>query len=222
MNEKELAIKARKVINRMATSELGPYIDKSLTPPIPFRGKGKIKLIILGQDPTVHDPANRKEIKVILLLNQQGSLRNYIEKICKGLDINLDKNIYATNLLKNFFTIPPDKKREEDPQFLQKAAEYWILLLKEEIKEFENIPVLTLGEPILNCLTKTSKQVLIRYSWGYEGPAQYGKEFGYMTPSENVLSRIIFPFPHIPGLQHLIYQKQMDGYLSFMKKYIHL
>ncbi len=134
--------------------------------------------------------------------------------------INRDKNIYATNLLKNFFTIPPDKWNKEDPQFSKKAAEYWIPLLKEEIEEFKNIPVLTLGEPVLNCLTKTQDEILIRYSWGFEGPAQYGQKFGYIKPLENVLARVIFPFPHLPGLRHPIYQKQMDGYLKFMKEYI--
>ena len=220
MNARKLATKAREVISRMAKSDLGPYIDESLTPPTHFRGKGEIKLIILGQDPTVHDSDKRKNIKVTLLLNQPGSLRRYIEEICKGLDINLGKNIYATNLLKNFFTIPPDIKRKEDPQFLQKAAEYWITLLKEEIEEFKNIPVLTLGEPVLNCLTKTHDEVLIRYSWGFEEPGQYGEKRGYINPPENVLNRIIFPFPHLPGLKHKIYKQQMDGYLKFIKKYI--
>ena len=39
---------------------------------------------------------------------------------------------------------------------------------------------------------------------------------------KNVLSRIIFPFPHLPGLSHDIYQEQMAGYLAFMKKFINL
>jgi len=52
------------------------------------------------------------------------------------------------------------------------AADYWILLIKEEIEEFEYVPVLTLGEPVLNCLIKRPDWVLIRYSWGYEGPAK--------------------------------------------------
>ena len=51
--------------------------DTSLTPPDPFRGRGKIKLIILGQDPTVQDPEYKKKIKVTLLLNQPGGLWRY-------------------------------------------------------------------------------------------------------------------------------------------------
>jgi len=139
LNNNELSIKVRKVIDRLTSSEIGSYVDRSLTPPEPFRGRGKIKLIVLGQDPTVQKPEHRKQIEVTLLLNQQGRLKTYLEDICKGLGIDLDENIYATNLLKNFFTIPPDKRRKEDPQFIQKAADHWIPLLKEEIEKFENV-----------------------------------------------------------------------------------
>ena len=220
MNNDELLIESKKVIVKLADSEIGSYIDTSLNPPDPFRGKGKIKLIVLGQDPTVQDPEHRKKIKVALLLNQKGSLKDYLIKICEGLDIDLKKNIYATNLLKNFFTIPPDKLRKENPRFFRKAASYWIPLLKEEIKEFEDVSILPLGEPVLNSLIKSSDRGLIRYYWGYEGPGEYGPNFSYIKSEENILSRDIFPFPHIPGLSHDIYRQQMDRYLSFMKKSI--
>lgn len=220
MNPIELATEARKVIDRLRRSEIKDYVDATLTPPEPFRGSGNIRLIILGQDPTVQDPEYKKKVKVVLLLNQPGRLRTYLGKVCKGLDIDLDENIYATNLLKNFFTRPPDRINKEDPQFYQKAADYWIPLLREEIEEFKDVPVLTLGQPVLNCLTKGPDQVLIRYSWGYEGPGQYGRNFGYIKPSENVVGRVVFPFPHLPGLSHRIYGGQrMDGYLAFMKKH---
>jgi hypothetical protein len=127
------------------------------------------------------------------------------------------ENIYATNLLKNFYAVPPDKMRKEDPQFLRKAADYWIPLLKDEIEEFETVPVLPLGQPVLNCLTKSPDEVLIRYSWGYEGPAQYGKKFACIKPAENLLSRIIFPFPHLPGMRNPLYRQQMDDYLAFIR-----
>jgi len=220
MNNNELLIEVRKVINKLASSEISSYIDTSLTPPDPFQGRGEIKLIVLGQDPTVHNPQHRKNLKVTLLLNQPGRLRTYIEDICKGLDLGLDENIYATNLLKNFFTVPPDTRSKKNPQFFRKAADYWIPLLREEIKEFENVPILPLGEPVLNCLTKSEQRILIRNFWGYEGPAQYGKNFAYMKPTENILSRVVFPFTHLPGRSHKIYQQQFDSYLEFMKKHI--
>ncbi len=210
----------RKVIKKLKSSDIRSYIDTSLPLPNPFRGSGKIKLIILGQDPTVQNPEYRKKIKVTLLLNQQGGLRKYLDKICKALGIDLDKNIYATNLLKNFFTVPPDTLRKDNPEFFGKAADHWVPLLKKEIEEFENVPILPLGEPVLNCIVKSSDWVLIRNYWGYEGPAQYGLNFNYIKPTENILSRAVFPFPHIPGLSHKFYRQQMDGYLSFMKQHI--
>jgi len=220
MNNNKLLIEVRKVIKKLASSEISSYIDTSLTPPDPFRGRGEIKLIVLGQDPTVHNPKHRKKLKVTLLLNQPGRLRTYIEDICKGLDLGLDENIYATNLLKNFFTVPPDTLRKKNPQLFCNAADYWIPLLREEIKEFENVPILPLGEPVLNCLTKSEERILIRNFWGYEGPAQYGKNFAYMKPTENILSRVVFPFPHLPGRSHKIYQQQFNNYLAFMKEHI--
>jgi hypothetical protein len=219
MNKTELSIKSMKVIGKLRRSEIGSYIDASLDPPDPFRGSGKIRLIVLGQDPTVQNPEYKKKVKVVLLLNQPGRLRTYLGKVCKGLDIDLDENIYATNLLKNFFARPPDKINKEDPQFYRKAADYWIPLLRDEIEEFEDVPVLTLGQPVLNCLMEGPEEVLIRYSWGFEGPGRYGGNFGYIKPSENVLGRVIFPFPHYPGLRKKIYgRQQMDDYLAFIKE----
>jgi hypothetical protein len=44
MNNNELMIEVRKVIDKLARSEIGSYIDMSLAPPDPFRGRGKIWL----------------------------------------------------------------------------------------------------------------------------------------------------------------------------------
>ena len=67
MNPIELATEARKVIDRLRRSEIKDYVDATLTPPEPFRGSGNIRLIILGQDPTVQDPEYKKKVKVVLL-----------------------------------------------------------------------------------------------------------------------------------------------------------
>ena len=220
MDKKQLSSEVKKVIDTLGCSEIASYIDLSLIPPDPFRGIGKIKLLVLGQDPTVHNPEQRKKLMVTLLLDQPGRLRTYIEDICKGLDLDLEENVYATNLLKNFFTVPPDSLRKTKPEFFTKATDYWILLLREELEEFKNVPILPLGEPVMNCLKKNPGCDLIRNYWGYEGPAQYGPNFSYIEPTENILSRVIFPFPHLPGMSHKIYQQQFDSYLAFMKKHM--
>ncbi|MFC2065064.1 hypothetical protein ACFLXB_08215 [Chloroflexota bacterium] len=218
MNELDLASEIEQITDNLIRSQYKPFIDGSINAPVPFRGEGEIKLIILGQDPTVQNPEYRKKIKVTLLLNQPGGLRNYLGNICNGLGINLDKNVYATNLLKNFFTKPPDQIRKEKSEFMQLVAAYWIPLLIKEISVFPNIPVLTLGEPILNCLLKTSDRVLIRNYWGYKGPALYDENFYFIPSEENVLNRSIFPFPHIHGLKKKLYMSQIGGYVKFMRK----
>jgi len=213
-----ISAQIEKIIGEIRDPEIEPRVDKHHAPPGPFRGRGKIRLVILGQDPTVKKPEDRLGVKVTLCLDQQGRLTTYVKKVCHALDLELDQNIYATNLLKNFFDVPPDTLRKANPLFFQKAASYWIPLLKEEIAEFENVPILPLGEPVLNCLTNSPGGVLIRDYWGYEAPGIYGKKFGYIKPSENILSRVLFPFPHLPGLTHPLYYGQMEGYLAFMKK----
>jgi len=42
MKYNELSIEARKVIDELASSEIGSYIDTSLPLPCPFHGRGKI------------------------------------------------------------------------------------------------------------------------------------------------------------------------------------
>lgn len=218
MNDLDLAYEIKQVTDNLIKSQYKSFIDGSINVPVPFQGEGDIKLIILGQDPTVQNPEYRKKIKVTLLLNQLGGLRTYLRNICNGLGINLEKNIYATNLLKNFFTKPPDQIRKENFEFMQLVAAYWIPLLIKEISVFPNIPVLTLGEPVLNCLLKTSDWVLIRNYWGYKGPALYDENFIFISSEENVLNRNIFPFPYIHGLKHKFYLSQIGGYLKFMRK----
>ena len=218
MNELDLASEIEQITDNLIKSQHKSFIDGSIHAPVPFQGKGDIKLIILGQDPTVQNPKYRKNIKVTLLLNQPGGLRTYLENICNGLGINLEKNVYATNLLKNFFTKPPDQIRKENFDFMHLVAAYWIPLLIKEISVFPNIPVLTLGEPVLNCLLKTPDWVLIRNYWGYKGPALYDENFNFISSEENVLNRNIFPFPHIHGLKHKFYLSQIAGYVKFMRK----
>ena len=218
MDEFDLANQIKRITQNLLGSEFRSFIDEKIKAPVPFCGNGDIKIIIVGQDPTVQDPEYRKMIKVTLLLDQSGGLRTYLGRICDGLSISLDKNVYATNLLKNFFTKPPDQIRKEYPEFLNQISSYWIPLLIQEIAEFPGIPVLTLGEPILNCLTKTPDWVLIRNYWGYIGPGKYGENFRWITAEANVLNRTILPFPHIHGIRHKFYRSQMNGYIKFLKR----
>jgi hypothetical protein len=217
MNNQELTRRIIETTKAMKSSEIRKFIDKTgLVAPIPFRGKGKIELIILGQDPTVRKMKHREEIKVTLLLDQEkGRLPNYLRGICRKLGLDLNQSVYATNILKNYFTDRPDQLEKKHPGLIKEAYSFWKSLLFEELSKYKDVPVIALGEPVLSCFMKDP--VLIRYYWGYEGPKNYGKNMKHILPEENELHRHIFPFPHIHGLGHMLYRESLDNYTKYMR-----
>lgn len=78
-------------------------IDFGLSPVKPYIGDEDIKLIIIGQDPTIRNKQQRKYIETTLNLDKNGALRNYVERICGTLGISI-RNIYATNIFKYFYS----------------------------------------------------------------------------------------------------------------------
>lgn len=181
-------------------------IDFSLNPIPPFCGKKTIKLIILGQDPTIRNIKRRNKIQTTLNLdNNNGALRKYIEKICIGLDLSLD-NIYATNIYKYFYTYPP----ADTPNVLKIHLSPNIKLLESELSDFEKCPIITLGEPVLKLLTNTNEKV--RNYWNYNRCG-----FHYNLPINNILHRPIFPFPHQPSIRKRLYSGNFCIYLDYMK-----
>jgi len=172
-----------------------------------------IKLIILGQDPTVRREASRKEIKKTLNLDKSGSLRTYIQLICNRLNIDLDKEVYATNLYKCFFHLPP----ADHPQILINHREQWLSFLKEELTVFDDtIPIITLGEPLLKQLV-TSKHKKVSYYWDYIGYSTSNKDFKKVDSPDNLLNRTIFPLAHQPSWSRKkFYKNYLVDYLSFL------
>jgi len=224
MTDQELADKTIDITETMRFSEIRDKIDNTgLVAPRVFRGggKGKIKLIFLGQDPTVNDPQDRKAVKVVLNLDQKKkSLYRYLKGICDDLGLDIEQNVYATNLLKNFFIKPPDQmeKSGQAPGLIRKAYPYWKDLLSDELYEFKNTPIITLGEPVISCIM--NKAVQVRDFWGYQGPESYKRKMKHILPDENLLHRHIFPFPHIHGRRHEIYEeKNRKKYASYMKEF---
>ena len=144
MDSIEASAKAQTVLGQLLEHpRLGRYIDSSLEIPRGFRGSGEIRLIILGQDPTVKNERSRQTIRCVLNLDSRGNLWNYLSQVCRELGIELSRNVYATNLLKNFLVAPPTQIKEID--VFQEALPFWLPLLKEELAEFPSVPVLALG-----------------------------------------------------------------------------
>ena len=66
-----------------------------------FQGSGEIKLVILGQDPTVKNIKSRSMINTVLSLDRNGALRRYLG-VCpqRKWDKN-SLNVMETSLTKN-------------------------------------------------------------------------------------------------------------------------
>ncbi len=198
-------------------TKLGQYVDSTLPVPTPHRGQGAIKLIVLGQDPTVKRPESRKAISTALNLDKKGSVNAYLTRICAGLGIELTENVYATNLYKNFFVRPPTQISEID--VFQAFLDAWPPLLQDELATWADIPVITLGEPLLAPLVGSNVSAKVRDYWGYTPQWQAGqvKPFAYIKAADNQLHRVTFPFPHQPSLRKLFYKARMDDYIAFVK-----
>ncbi len=196
---------------------LAKYVDGSLQIPKPYRGVADIKLIVLGQDPTVKDADDRKDINTVLNLDKNGSVRSYLAGVCNSLGIDLKENVYATNIYKNFFIRPPTQI--EDVNIFQEFAPLWLPLLIDELEEFGRVPAVTLGEPILAPLVGKEVPARVGHYWGYvpDWKSHALDPFQHIKPRENILERIVFPFPHQPSLRKQFYRINMNDYLVYVK-----
>jgi hypothetical protein len=214
----DASIEAQTILNRLSTdSRLAKYVDASLGIPRIYCGSGEIRLVVLGQDPTVKNPVARQKIDCALNLNHAGSLRNYLTRIYWDLGLDLEQHVYGTNLYKNFFVNPPTQITEID--IFHAALPYWLPLLKDELAQFPSALVITLGEPILSVLVNGPQKARLRDYWGYVPDWKQGnsKSFTFIAADQNILGRVIFPFPHQPSLRKVLYKDRLRPYISFVK-----
>jgi len=143
----EESLKLRNKIKSEMDSADNP-IDMILDPVPPFKGSGEIKLIIIGQDPTIKNKDQRCKIRKTLNLDKNGSLKTYITEICSSLGIGLE-NVYATNVFKYFYKDPPANTID----VLYGHLNMNLNLLRNELQIYPDLPVITLGEPVLQLLS---------------------------------------------------------------------
>jgi hypothetical protein len=219
MQQLDVEQRARAVLGAIASDpELARFVDFSLDPPGVLRGSGEIRLIVLGQDPTVKNPRSRARITTVLDLDRRGSLRTYLARVCEELGLDLDRHVYATNYLKGFFVEPPTRIEEIDA--FQVFGPLWLPLLRDELAQlFSGIPVISLGEPLLNMLVCEGASPYVRDYWGYTPDWKSGKAdpFRYLEPDENRLGRTVFPFPHQRSVRKQFYRGQMSNYTAFIR-----
>ena len=185
-------------------------IDSNLQPVLPFRITNKIKLIILGQDPTVKNEKSRQSIEYTLNLDKAGSLKAYIIQICGSLGINF-QNIYATNIFKYFYSHPPERTMH----VLQSHLPANLELLKEELAAYPKVPIIALGLPVLQLLAGEKSQV--RDFWSYNSKTrQCDGKFTFCPAKDNKLGRDIYPFPHQPSISKEFYKNNLQKYIEYV------
>lgn len=186
----------------------------------PYIGGGEIRLVIIGQDPTVRNPESRSKITCTLNLDKRGALRSYVEKICECLCISME-NVYATNLFKYFYSTPPSGT----PEVLQFHLESNLKLLKEELSDLNlsnDCPIITLGEPVLKLLLNqdvSNKEKKVRFYWDYNSATKSSdKHFRFVDESKSALSHKFYPFCHQPSMRKQFYKDCLIDYISFLKE----
>ncbi|MBI3732782.1 MAG: hypothetical protein HY259_04905 [Chloroflexi bacterium] len=201
----------------LADLQLRTFVDVNLQIPKVYCGTGEVRLIILGQDPTVLSEKGRRKIRTVLNLDRGGSLKTYLAKLCSGLGIQLEENVYATNLLKNFFVVQPTKIA--DKSVLRRFAEAWLPVLATELAPYESVPVITLGEPVLALIINAGSSPFVKAYWDYRAHEEAGRpgHFSHLTASQNRLGRDIFPFPHQPSMRQPFYSATIDHYLDYVR-----
>lgn len=214
--------KAQEVLDSLAShSRLNHFVDFKLPIPQVYHGTDDIKLIILGQDPTVRNVKSRATITTVLNLNKPGSLYNYLSGICNRLGFDLE-NIYATNYLKNFFKCPPTRITEIN--IFKEFSSYWLPLLREELVQFPQVPIIALGEPLLSAIVCEEASPRVRDYWGYTSNWNSGEKniYRYLKPDKNILGCIVFPFPHRPSIGKRFYAERFRDYTAFVKRQINV
>ena len=216
----DLLVRCADVVSQLKADEvLGSHIDPSLAVPRPFQGSGEIRLVVLGQDPTVEELETRKRITTVLMLDEERSiLRRFIQTICKGLGLSLDENVYATNVCKNFFVERPEAV--SDPDLIALSWVMWQDVLREEVNLFPNAAIVTLGKPVLKVLVKDGYQQDLKHYWGHvDGWKQRGRDsFRAVENEQSTIDRKFFPLPHVTNYTTTeFYQGNLDDYLAFIR-----
>lgn len=173
-----------------------------------------IKLIFIGQDPTVRNQKSRKNIKITLNLDKENSLKTYLKTVCDILQIDIEKEVYATNLYKCFFKIPP----ADDQTILTRHFKIWMDLLINELSIFENAIFITLGETLIKQLIHSNSKK-VNYYWDYIGQTKSGRNFKCNEPFENYLQKRIYPIAHQPTWnRNEFYKAYLNDYLEYLKR----
>lgn len=195
-----------------------PFVDWDLPIPQPYLGSGEIRLILIGQDPTVQREGSQRAVQTVLNLDKPGALRTYLEDLCHDLGLSLAKNVYATNACKNFFVRRPTTiKKVEGVDILEASAPVWLPILKRELARFLEATVISLGEPVLSILVRPGFPREVKYYWGYQEDWQLGKctPMRPIAADASTVGRVIFPCVHWHSPR--FFRVKRSEYIAFIR-----
>jgi uracil-DNA glycosylase len=145
-------------------------------------------------------------------LDKNGTLKNYVSSICTGLGIKL-ANVYATNLYKYFYTVPP----ADTPHVLRCHFHENLELLQREVSLFPQAKIICLGEPLLQLICKNTKAE-VKSFWNYNKKTKVSDgTYTAIAAEDNYLNRKIYPYPHVPSLRKEFYKSHLRYYTHFVK-----
>jgi uracil-DNA glycosylase len=217
MIQQELGSQVDQMVKKLKAEKDLPDnpIDLSYASIPPFIGgkeTDEIKLVVIGQDPTIRNIQTRGNIKFTLNLDKNGSLKNYVKLICTGLNITIE-NVYATNLFKYSYTVPP----ADTPQVLRHHLQENLMLLQSEVKLFPNAKIICLGEPLLQLL-KDDLKAHVKTFWSYnEKKKASDGHYTAVAAEDNSLNRKIYPYPHVPSMRKNFYKTNLENYTAFVR-----
>jgi uracil-DNA glycosylase len=220
-----VAADARLILARLANHpKVGRYVDAGLDIPKPYLGGSKagVRLVMVGQDPTIRNVAQREKITTVLNLDKSGALRKYAEKLCCGLGVGMSE-VYATNACKNFFTEPPTAILARTKiDVLMETSLDWLPLLRAELNQFPDAVVVSLGQPVLTMLVRSGGARAMRHFWGYHSSWQRERvllPLSCIQAQDSTLDRMVFPFVHQPCAQRSkFYQHRFQDYVIFIRE----
>lgn len=208
----------------MNDSRLVGDIDFNIEFIPPYSGAHNIsdvKMVIIGQDPTIQGNGKQKDRQkkissTLDLENKKSPLLRYCKDITNFFGIDIEKEVYATNLCKCVF-----KEKPAYNGVLNKHAIHWLPLLKDELSYFsDDTIIVSLGQPLLQQLVK-SKNNLLKLYWGYKGNSESNLLFNYIEPKDNYIKKRIFPLAHQPtAIRKGFYKHYQNNYLEFIKNNI--
>lgn len=203
--------------------EVGRYVCTDVAMPTPHLGRGEVRLVIVGQDPTVQEEAAIQRIGTVLNLDRRGPLLTFVEGYCERLGVSLD-NVYATNACKSHFTLRPTEIRDaEGVDVLALPAPYWLPILHRELALFPRATVISLGQPVLSMLVREGFSREVKDNRGYHRRWREGRTnpMRSVLAEESTVERQFFPFVHQPSFHSRrseFYPARLDDYAAFVRR----